>query len=423
MRIFLLFLTISISFYTTAFAQTDQRPTPFKDIEKEVDAAMPPHIGLSREASRVMFDRQNHVTDKATQQLLMRQDGILPDNKFIVGGRFNGVYISERTNTDGKFPILSRLPPSHTNGNHDNYSVVNDASISGTITLPYVTFYGQGEYTELNYTGQSPREWRKYFVTLGDLDVFPAYLTFGKKTVSFGNMDSYAPFTHGHNAHYFWAQNDDPLFELGYLDDSLHATVSVIKNDRGKRVLNAPKDNDGYKNIAASVTKKFTVGDLHRFKLGAGYLRGTIYDSSLAYHPPGVGLSDRDWSGAWNINGVYSIGSFDLMAEFTRTFEEWPATGANVHALNLQGRYMDYIWQFPTTYSLMYSQGIQGDSDDEWARMDQFVAGLEMQIHPNLAIGAEYLLNSGFVPLVAPTVVADDGVVSHTFLTGVKVTF
>ena len=197
----------------------------------------------------------------------------------------------------------------------------------------------------------------------------------------------------------------------------------MIKNDRGRRVLNAPDGEDGYGNFALSATKEFSVGNLHRFKLGAGYLRGTIYDSTLAHHPPVQGLSDRDWNGAWNINGVYSVGSFDFMGEFTRTVNKWPATDTHVHALTLQGRYLDHIWKFPSIYSLSYSQGIQGESGDEWERMDQFVAGLEMKIHPNVSIGAEYILNSGFVPLIAPTIVADDGVVSHSFQTGVKITF
>lgn len=417
-------LVILCLFSFSAKAQTDQRPAPFPDYQKKIDDGMPPHIGLSRPASEIMFDRQDHVTDKAIQQLKMRQDGRLEDNKLTIGGRFNGVYINERTNTPGKFPILSRLPPTHTKGKHDGYFIVNDAQISGTLTLPYVTAYAQGEYTELAYQGQSPRDWRKYFVTVGDLDKFPVYLTFGKKTVSFGNMDSYAPFTHGHNAHYFWAQNaDDPLFELGYVDHGWNVVGTLMKADRGKRVVNAPEDAEGYKNYALNVTKKFTVGNIHRFKLGAGYIRGTIYDSTLAHHPPVLGLSDRVWNDAWNINGVYSIGSFDFMSELSRTFEEWDATGAHVHAWNLQGRYKDYIWKFPTTYSLMYSQGIQGEDGDEWERMDQFVAGIEMRLHPNVSFGAEYLLNSGFVPLILPRRTANDGVVSHTFLTGVKITF
>lgn len=423
MKNFLL-LCILVTLPNVVLAQTDQRLTPFPDIEKKIDEGMPPFIGLSREASEIMFDKQNHVTDKAAQQLLMRQNGTLKDNKLTLGGHFQGTYISEWTNTDGKFPILSRLPPTHTRGNHDTYSVVEEATISGTITLPYVTLYAQGEYTEVNYPGTSPREWRKYFVTLGDLDEFPMYLSFGKKTVSFGNMDSYAPFTHGHNSHYFWSQNDDnPLFELGYLDNGWHATATLIKNDRGNRVLNAPAGENGYENFAANITKEFMVGDLHQFKLGTGFLRGTIYDSRLAHHPPVQGFTDRDWSPAWNVNTKYSIGAFDVMGEFTRTLYEWPATGAFVHALNLQARYRDYIWKLPTTYSVMYSQGIQGDDGDEWERMDQLVLGIETKIYPNISLGAEYLLNSGFVPLIVPRLAADDGVVSHTVITGIKAIF
>lgn len=422
MRLFTLLIILFLT-ATSAHAQTDQRPAPFYDIEKKVDIGMPPFLGLNREAAEVMFDRQNHVTDKAAQQLLMRRDGIIKDNKFIIGGRFIGTIMHERTNTDGKFPILSRLPPTHTSGDNDTFSVVNDASVNFTLPLPWVTAFAQGEYTEVEYTGQSPRDWRKYWVTIGDLDVFPAYLTFGKKTVSFGDMSSYSPFTHNHNAHYFWAQNDDPLFELGYIDDQTHITASLIKNDRGKRVINAPAGKDGYQNYALNASHKFTLGDIHRFKVGGGYLRGTIYDSTLAHHPPGQGLNDRDWADAWNINARYSIGAFDFMTEFTRTFDKWPATDSHVHSFSLQGRYLDYIWKFPTIYSLMYSDGIQGDKDDEWHSMRQFVAGIETKVHPNVSIGAEYLLNTGFVPLIMPTVVADDGVVSHTFITGIKITF
>ena len=134
-------------------------------------------------------------------------------------------------------------------------------------------------------------------------------------------------------------------------------------------------------------------------------------------------MNDREWSSAWNINGRYSYGSFDFMGELTRTVDEWPATDSNVHALTLQARYLDYIWKFPTTYSLMYSEGVQGDSDDEWHVMRQGVAGLEVKVHPNMALGFEYMINDGFVPLILPQITADNGVVSHTFIAGTKITF
>ena len=418
--------------HTTAQAQstyqTDLRDVGGIEPLAIIDEGMPPHIGFNRTASEIMFDRQNHVTDKNVQQLKLRQklqngEKILKDKKFTLGGRFIGHSMYEKTNTDGKFPILSRLPPSHTSNDEDNVNLVSDASFNMTATLPMVTAFGQGEYTESAYKGQDRFSWRKYWVTVGDLDKFPAYLTVGKKSINFGDMSSYSPFTHSHNAHYFWAQSKEPVVEVGYVDNGWHASGTLIKNDRGLRVLNSPSNDGNYENFALNATKRIALSGDKSVKLGAGYVRGTIYDSSVAHHPPSAGADDRDWNGAYNLHAVYNTDKYDLMAEFTRTIDEWPATDSEVHALTLQGRYRDYLWHFPTTYSLMWSEGVQGDRDDEWHKMTQTVLGIESKLLPNMSLGLEYLLNTGFVPLIMPKITADDGVVSHTAIAGVKVTF
>jgi len=379
--------------------QTDLRAVDGIEPLAIIDEGMPPHIGFNRTASEIMFDRQNHVTDKAVQQLRLRQkinggEKVLKDNKFTVGGRFIGHSMYEKSNTDGKFPIISRLPPSHTSNDEDNVNLVNEASFNMTATLPNVTMYGEGKYSESVYSGQDRFSWREYWVTLGDLDKFPAYLTVGKKSVNFGDMSSYSPFTHNHNAHYFWAQSKEPSIEVGYVDDGWHASATLMKNDRGLRVLNSPSNDGNYENFAVNVTKRMALSDDKSVKLGAGFVRGTIYDKD-----------------------------YDVMAEFTRTIDDWPATEAEVHALTLQGRYRDHLWHFPTTYSLMWSEGVQGYSDDEWERMTQTVLGIESKLLPNMSIGFEYLLNTGFVPLILPQITADDGVVSHTGIVGIKLTF
>jgi len=258
---------------------------------------------------------------------------------------------------------------------------------------------------------------------LGDLDKFPAYLTVGKKSVNFGDMSSYSPFTHNHNAHYFWAQSKEPSIEVGYVDDGWHASATLMKNDRGLRVLNSPSNDGNYENFAVNVTKRMALSDDKSVKLGAGFVRGTIYDSAIAHHPPSAGGNDKTWNGAYNVHAVYNTKDYDVMAEFTRTIDDWPATEAEVHALTLQGRYRDHLWHFPTTYSLMWSEGVQGYSDDEWERMTQTVLGIESKLLPNMSIGFEYLLNTGFVPLILPQITADDGVVSHTGIVGIKLTF
>jgi len=55
--------------------------------------------------------------------------------------------------------------------------------------------------------------------------------------------------------------------------------------------------------------------------------------------------------------------------------------------------------------------------------MQQGVAGVEITINPHLSIGAEYVASAGFVPLIVPKLAADNGVVSHTGIVGLKISF
>lgn len=372
--------------------------------------------------SEQMFDRQDHVTDKIAVALRARQSGALDPQSFYFGGRLVLTYIAEKSNTAGKFPILSRLPPTHTSGKSDSYGVLNEASLNATITLPWVTAFAQGEYTEVEYPGQDDLQLRKYWVTVGDLDHSPFYMGVGRKTVNFGNFATYAPFTHNHSSHYFWSQTDDPLLEVGYITNKTQIAFSLIPEHRGLRVISSP-DNDGdLSNFAINGSHRFDLQGARSLTVGGGYLRGTIYDSTIAHHPPGVGIN-RSWNNAYNINAIYSASNYDIMAEFTQTADRWPATGHKVSATTLQARYRSKILGKPAVYSVSASRGVQGNDGFEWERMEQVIFGLEVEPTPHVKLGAEYMYNAGFVPLILPTITGDRSVESHTFIVGAELTF
>ncbi len=379
-------------------------------------------VSTSLSYSQDMFDRQENVTNKIAVALRARQSGALATNRLYFGGRFIGTGIAERTNTPGKFPIISRLPPSHTSGTSDTYFVVNDLSVNATLALPYLTAFVQGEYTEVEYPGQDDKQIRKFWAVLGDLNVAPYYLAVGRKTVNFGNFDTYAPFTHSYNSHYFWAQSRNVLVEFGYVTDNTELAFTLLPAHRGLRVLSSPNNDGEFNNFAFNASHKFKLQNDMTLKLGGGYLRGTIYDSLIAHHPPGMG-STRDWNGAYDINATLSGRNFDLMAEFTKTEETWPATGHKVSALTVQGRYRTELIGRPVTYSLTLGRGKQGASGTEWEKMDQAILGLEMDVSKNMTFGLEYMYNDGFVPLILPRITADAGVKSHSLIAGVQLTF
>lgn len=384
---------------------------------------IPELVETNASYSKDMFDRQNNVTNKTAVILRHRKNQSLDPYKLYFGARAIGTIIHERTNTPGKFPIISRLPPTHTSGNSDTYDVINEISINATAVFPWFTFFAQGEYTEVEYPGQDDKQLRKAFVTFGNLEQAPIYVTIGKKTVNFGDFSSYAPFTHSYNSHYFWAQTDEPLIEAGYITDKTEVAFSLIRNDRGLRVINSPDNNGDFDNWAMNASHIFDVFEDKELKIGGGFLRGTIYDSAFAHHPPATGFNDRSWNSAIDLNATYSGKNFDVMTEYTHTTNEWPATEFHVSALTVQGRYFDEILEFPTTYSVMASQGVQGDDGEEWEKMEQIILGIETDLLPNVQVGAEYMFNHGFVPLILPRVTGDAGVTSHTILVGGKITF
>lgn len=372
--------------------------------------------------SQQMFDRQDDVTGKIALALRAKQSGAVPDTGLTFGGRITGTVIAEETSTAGKFPILSRLPPTHTDGTQDVYSVINDISANVTLTFPGITAFAQAEFTEVAYPGQDDLQLRKYWLTYGDLDRAPYYLTVGRKTVNFGNFASYAPFTHSHSGHYFWAQTDDPLIEVGYVTDRTELALSLIPAHRGLRVISSPENDGAFTNFAVSGRHRFDLNPDTSLTLGAGYLRGTIYDSVIAHHPPDEGV-DRDWNGAWNVHATLSGARYDVMAEFTRTEEMWPATGHHVSALTVQGRLHDELFARPVIYSLSLSRGVQGATGTDWEKMDQAILGIEWAATDNIRLGAEYMFNDGFVPLITPTILGDRSVQSHTVIVGVEMTF
>ena len=379
-------------------------------------------VRTSLRYSEEMFDRQAHVPNKIARMFLARSEGRLEPGALYLGGRFVATRIWETTNTPGRFPILSRLPPTHTAGTSDGYGVINEISVHTTLALPMVTAFAQGEYTEVEYPGQKPIQLRKYWVAIGDPDVAPVYLAFGRKTVNFGNFATYAPFTHSHSTHYFWPQSDDPVIELGYVTPRTELAFTLIPAHRGLRVLSTPKNDGAFSNFAVNGSHRFDLGKGRRLRLGAGFLRGTIYDSVIAHHPPGVGIN-RQWNGLWDVSAVYNAPRFDLMAEFTRTLHDWPATGHHVQATTLQGRWRGEVFGRPAVWSASVSRGVQGARGLPWEVMEQAILGLEVDLAPHVKIGAEYMYNEGFVPLILPRVTSVAGVRSHTVIVGAELTF
>ncbi|MEJ6570861.1 MAG: LbtU family siderophore porin [Akkermansiaceae bacterium] len=416
-------IVIAVVFSTVAAplsAQTTAPSEPWSDTIFPEDFFLDTNL----EYSKHVLSLQRGVTDRAAYQLNAYGNGQLETGKIYFSGHLSFSHYNERTDTAGKFPILGRFPDQHTSGKTANESIIDNINLSLTYAPnDWVSIYLGGIYTELEFPGQDDKQLREAAITIGNLKKTPFYLSLGRKTVNFGNMQSYNPTTHSVTNHYYRTDTDDLAAEFGYLTEDWHLTFTAIDGNRQLRVADTTS-NGSFGNYALSAQRNFKVSDWD-VSVGAGYLNSTIYDSDAANHP-GISpdtLTMRDRNGAYDMWVEAKNGKWSFMAEYTKTERAWPATGRAVEALTLQAAYDTELWGKDTRFSLAYGRGEQGYEKDSFHELEQLATGAEMWVTPNFSISAEYVYNRAFVPLIMISRASDPGVDTHTFIISGKVFF
>ncbi|WP_422362553.1 hypothetical protein [Pyruvatibacter mobilis] len=395
-----------------------------------------------------LTDPQENVVGEVPFILRAKQSGEIKPLSITIGGFFNGTYLFERTDTAGKYPILSRFPNVHGSGNTNTEAVINSAGVAGLISVgDWVTGYAQAEYSETNFRGdQEDVQLREYFVVVGNLDEFPVYAAIGRKSVDFGEQFGYNPFTHTINQHFFWTLADEPVIELGYVGDDWRVSGTVANGERMLRVGMTNKRDGGLgTNFAVKAEKTFTFDEDRALRVSASYLDDTIYNSNFTAHtvqalnrfgppnaprPPRVLVTDN--VGLWDVAAEYTTDSYDLAVEYTRSTELWPATSYDTNtgaelpgarhlsAVSAMGRYKTDLFGIATDFSAVYSKSIIGPDNTEFDELTQHVIGMEMHINKYMDIGAEVVFNGGFQPFVGIQDVSDSGVDSQVGIVGLK---
>lgn len=416
-----------------------------------------------------MLDWQENTTGKTLTLLTNRAHGVLKPNSLYLGGGIKGGYMWQKTDTPGQFPILSRFPFFSPNTDQESgVFAINNAALSFTSTFgDWTTFYMQPEYSETEYgRNQDEFQLRKAYVVFGNLEKSPFYAAFGRKTIDFGNFDSYNAFTHSEGQHYFWAVSDQPVLELGYYKNGLKLTGSAFSGGRQLRVAYAEEENN-IANYAFNAEKEFRFGQggQNAFTLGGGYLHDTIYRNNWTAHtfneintgtPPANFIEYRN--SAVSAFAEYNSPIFDAMVEYTTTLEPWAAaipqapdgTPFAAYLIDPLGSTTDINnINFDENLEVLVAQlrvkpmvngrrmsiaavGSWGNISDDFGnpisgatfeKNQQHALSVEYPISPYLEVGAEYVYNKGFIPFVAPQLVSNDETQAHAVNVGFKARF
>ena len=420
--------------------------------------------------TRDMLDWQENVTGKSVTLLANRASGLLQDDSLYVGAGIRGGLFYQKTDVDGQFPLLSRFP--FLSPNTDDESgvfAIQNAALSFTSTFgDWTTVYLQPEYSETEYPREQDEfQLRKAFVVFGNLERSPFYAAFGRKTIDFGNFDTYNPFTHSEAQHYFWSVSDQPVLEVGYFNDGWKVTGSAFSGGRQLRTAFADEENN-IANYAFNIEKAWGVRD-GIFAVGGGYLHDSIYRDNFTAHtflgrfngtpPPNLINGRNSVVTGW---AEYNSPMIDLMAEYTTTLEPWGAAipqtpdgvplpqylidpagsttdfdniafDQNLEVITAQVRVKPELWGKPLALSYSGSWGFIGDEFESvspitgeelsWEENQQHVLGLEYPVSPYLDIGAEYVFNRGFIPFVAPQRISNEETEAHAAVVGFKARF
>jgi len=374
-----------------------------------------PAVVIDTPMSTAMFDFQNRQGDKHT--LVLANKLLYPETPtLILGGQVRASMLAAGTNTADKFPYLGRFPPDFVGESASDARVVH-ANFGGVGHVnSWASVYFETLYSDV-FTfptfNQGSFQVRQAYAVFGDLEVTPWYAFVGKKNVSFGDMGTLSPFSQSVVWHYFGALAEG--LGVGYVNDGWNVCVTGLNGGRGIRV--ADSESRGLiNNFAANALYSFTNDADREFRVGAGYLHGTIYDAAVAEHidPNLFG----DLNGAWDVNALLRLGQWSFAGEYVSTLNAWPATGARVQAWRTEAAYQSCIHGRPASYSVGYSEGLQGPSGSEFEFNQQLVLGLGVDLTPNAKLTLEYVRSMGFAPLINITTASDRSVAQDTVVAG-----
>jgi len=107
-----------------------------------------------------------------------------------------------------------------------------------------------------------------------------------------------------------------------------------------------------------------------------------------------------------------------VSGEFASTLNPWPVTEQRVNAWRLETAANLWAWGMPAKASVGWSEGNQGPVGSQFEFNRQLVLGFGLYPNINTQISMEYVLSSGFAPLMNIKVVSDRDVQQHSLVMG-----
>ncbi len=246
---------------------------------------------------------------------------------------------------------LNATPATSADGSQFGMSQVN-VDVLGNPN-DWIQIFVSTEGTNLGNTNTQNIVFEKGFVTVGDLNKSPFYITMGKTYLSFGSFGGNGPFTNELSKNLF-RSNEMPQVILGFFQDGLAANLSVFSD-----TYTHSYDPDFSFNLAYT----YTINKDWSYNLGASYLndiRATDSQLGYAFNTANAFSTANGKNPAIDLNGALSYKIYTLSGEYDQTLND-NYTTANVDNGKTRAWFIagsaapQLIMSEPTTFQVTYS--------------------------------------------------------------------
>ena len=410
-------LVARIEMLEARLAEDDSRTPAADDVgESDNDGV----VKINSNFSYDMLDPTTNINRKQLFLLEQKQQGNIAGKGIYLGGAVTGIADFWRSNRDSKFGYLMRHPTAKNQiGKTVTEAGIHSAQFSLMANMgDWVTAYSEFLYdpqqsfggNTITHLNRNQIQLRQGYITIGNLDKSPYYLTLGKMATPFGLTDTVSPFTASTTWHAFGGLAYGAM--LGYSNNGLNVRAELVQGGAQFRAANVPVRGTAVpsrlNNYVIDASYTFALGDGNdTAMIGASYERGSAYCQN---YPVFHFIPCDEENPAWAVYGKLVAGQFTFIGEFNKTTDLWPGTfnphpnlnqfaASKVSSFGLGGKYETSINGKRIDYSLEYSIFNAGDSGSPWERQDQLVLGGAYFLTDTVKLFAEGILVRGYAPL------------------------
>lgn len=220
------------------------------------------------------------------------------------------------------------------------------------------------------------------FVTIGNADATPVFLSVGRMYVPFGNFTTFMvsdPLT------LEMAETQETALQVGYADNGLHAALYAFNGETTEsNTIEQYGVHAGYEMANDNIKLQFDMS-----------YTSSLFDSDSLTDEFGVFATDGDYVAGLGLHTVVGFSGLTIIGEYITALEDLDVAGDKIdpYTFNIETAYTANLLQLETTFAIAY----QGSKDlAGFLPEERYLASLGFNLYEDTALTVEYAYDDDY---------------------------